>query len=67
LRGFGVLGEIAIDLASMADSGKGYGVVFDEEADAIVAHSNSVCSIVSFDFLEVRNLVDATGRDFFKR
>ncbi|HEY9641629.1 MAG TPA: hypothetical protein V6C57_14165, partial [Coleofasciculaceae cyanobacterium] len=62
-----LLREVAIDLASMADSSKGYGIVFNEETDAVVAHSNSIGSIVSFDFLKVRNLVDAAGGNFCKR
>lgn len=51
----------------MLNSGKCDGVVGNENTDSVVTNTNPVGLVIAFEFLEVRNLINAlTGKDIFK-
>lgn len=51
----------------MLHSGERYNAVADENSDTIITDPNPIGLIMSFEFLEIRNLLKAiAGRNAFK-
>ena len=57
------LGEVAVNLFAMQDTSKGEGTSIDEDANAVVAHTNPVSIVVACQLCEISNFIQrrATG------